>query len=70
LVLLGAAALTAVLLADVSGLSRGEVERIWLPWAFWLVAATALLPGRHASRWLLAQAVVALAVNHLLVPPW
>jgi hypothetical protein len=31
--LLVGAALTAVLLADVSGLSKAEVERIWLPFA-------------------------------------
>lgn len=64
------AALVAVLVADVSGLSRGETERIWLPFAMWLVPAAGMLPPRHARWWLLAQAVVALAVNHLLTPPW
>lgn len=70
LVALCGAALAAVLVADVSGLSRGEAERIWLPFAVWLVAAAGLLPARSARRWLLAQAAVALTVNHLLVPPW
>lgn len=70
LVALCGAALTAVLLADLSGLSRGEAERIWLPFAVWLVAAAGLLPARSARWWLFAQAAVALAVNHLLVPPW
>jgi methylthioxylose transferase len=64
------AALLAVLVADLTGLSRGETERIWLPFAMWLVPAAGLLPARHARWWLLAQALVALAVNHLLIPPW
>jgi methylthioxylose transferase len=67
---LSGAALLAVLAADLSGLSRGESERIWLPFAMWLVAAAGLLPARHVRWWLAAQAVVALAVNHLLAPPW
>jgi hypothetical protein len=41
-----------------------------LPFATWLIPTSAFLPARHARWWLLAQAVVALAVNHLLNPPW
>jgi hypothetical protein len=67
---LACAGLLAALLADLSGMSRGESERIWLPFAIWLIPTTALLPARHARWWLLAQAVVALTVNHLLNPPW
>src|SRR5262249_29866568 len=48
LVLLCAAAGSAVLLADLSGLSKAEVERIWLPFAVWLIAAAGLLPVRQA----------------------
>nr|MDQ3765651.1 hypothetical protein [Actinomycetota bacterium] len=70
LVLLCGAAALAVLIADLSGLSKAEVERIWLPFAVWLVAATALLPARQARWWLGAQAVVALVVNHLLLTTW
>ncbi|MGH3796447.1 MAG: hypothetical protein ACRDSP_16330 [Pseudonocardiaceae bacterium] len=70
LVLLCGAALLAVLLADLSGLSKAEVERIWLPFAVWLVAAAGLLPARHQRWWLAAQALVALAVNHLLLTGW
>ena len=66
--LLVIAALAAVLLADVSGLSKGEVERIWLPFAVWLVVPCALLP--RPGRWLAAQALLALAVNHLLLTVW
>jgi hypothetical protein len=64
------AAILAVLAADLSGLSKAEVERIWLPFAVWLVAAAALLPARHIRWWLGAQAAVALAVNHLLLTTW
>jgi hypothetical protein len=66
--LLTAAAAGAVLIADLSGMSKGEVERIWLPFAVWLVLPCALLPRRRA--WLFAQAVLALAVNHLLLTVW
>ncbi|HZS20949.1 MAG TPA: hypothetical protein VFA63_08170 [Pseudonocardiaceae bacterium] len=68
--LLCAGAAIAVLTADLSGLSKGEVERIWLPFAVWLIAATGLLPARHARWWLAAQVVLALGVNHLLLTTW
>jgi methylthioxylose transferase len=68
LALLAGAALAAILLADVSGMSKGEVERIWLPFAVWLVIPCALLP--RARYWLAAQAGLALAVNHLLLTVW
>jgi len=60
----------AVVVADLSGYSKGEVERTWLPFAVWLVAASAPLPPRHVRAWLAAQAGVALLVNHLLLTPW
>ena len=37
--LLVLAALAAVVVADLTGLSKAEVERIWLPFAVWLVVA-------------------------------
>ena len=37
-VLLPGAALLAILAADLSGYSKAEVERIWLPFAVWLLA--------------------------------
>ncbi len=64
------AAAAAVLTADLSGLSRAEVERIWLPLAVWLLAATARLPSHQVRGWLMAQAATALAVNHLLWTNW
>lgn len=67
---LALAALAAILLADLSGLSKAEVERIWLPFTVWLTAATALLPSGTRKPWLAAQAATALAVNHFLLTNW
>lgn len=61
-------ALVAILVADLSGMSKAETERIWLPFALWLLPACALLPRPRA--WLAAQAVLALLVNHLLLTGW
>jgi hypothetical protein len=68
--LLVAAAAAAVLVADITGLSKAEVERIWLPFGEWLIVACVLLPRRHHTWWLSAQAVLALAVNSLLFTLW
>lgn len=65
-VTLAAAAAVAILAADLSGLSKAEVERIWLPFTVWLVV---LVPDRRRT-WPAAQAVTALAVNHLLLTNW
>jgi hypothetical protein len=68
--LLVGAVLLAVAAADVSGLSKAEVERIWLPFGTWAVLACAVLPPRSARWWLLAQAALAIAVNSLLATVW
>ncbi|MDG4820867.1 hypothetical protein O7635_03245 [Asanoa sp. WMMD1127] len=65
-VLLALAGALAVVGADLSGMSKAEVERIWLPFAVWALAAVALLPARTHRWWLAGQALTALAVNHLL----
>lgn len=70
LLLLTGAAVLAILLADVTGLSKAEVERIWLPFTVWLVPAAALLPASTRRWWLAAQALTALAVNHLVLTNW
>ncbi|MEV7995429.1 hypothetical protein AB0O67_27090 [Streptomyces sp. NPDC086077] len=62
------AALVAAIAADLSGMSKAETERIWLPFALWLLAAGAYLP--RPRGWLVAQATVALLVNHLLWTGW
>lgn len=68
LALLVFSALLALLIADLSGMSKAETERIWLPFAFWLLPACALLPGPRA--WLAGQAVLALLLNHLVLTWW
>jgi hypothetical protein len=70
LLLIGVAAVLTILFADLSGLSKAETERIWLPFAVWLLPMTALLPVRGRRWWLAAQAVTALAVNHFLLTNW
>ncbi|MFC9682399.1 hypothetical protein [Streptomyces sp. NPDC056948] len=68
LALLVSAALLALLVADLSGMSKAETERIWLPFAGWLLPACAFLPRPRA--WLTAQALLALLLNHLLFTGW
>jgi hypothetical protein len=70
ILLLVLSALIIIMMADVSGLSKAETERIWLPFGVWLLCATALLPQPSRRWWLAAQAVVALVVNHLLLTFW
>lgn len=64
-------ALAAVAVADVSGMSKGEVERIWLPFAMWMLVACAPLARSPRSRaWLGSQALVAVAVQVGVRTPW
>ena len=59
-----------VLLADVSQMSKAEVERIWLPFVPWLLVACALLPERWRRAGVAIQVLVALLVQHLLFTGW
>ncbi|WP_454198310.1 hypothetical protein [Nocardia sp. Marseille-Q1738] len=68
--LLVAAALCAILAADVSGLSKAETERIWLPFDMWLLVATAFLPRSSARAWLAVQALGTLLLVHLILTNW
>ena len=72
ILLLAGGAAAAVLLANLSGMSKGEVERIWLPFVPWLLLATASLPARlGATRcWLTAQALCAVAIQVGVRTPW
>ena len=56
-------ALAAVAVADLSGLSKGEVERIWLPFVPWITLAAASLPTAGTRLMLAAQSSVALAIQ-------
>jgi hypothetical protein len=60
------AALLAVAVSALSGLSRGETERIWLPFAPWLVLAA----GGLGRGWLGAQAGLGLALQLGVRSPW
>ncbi|WP_165949611.1 hypothetical protein [Micromonospora sp. KC207] len=64
------AATAAIVAADLSGYSKAEVERIWLPFTAWLMAGAALIPPADRRRWLAVQAGVALTINHLLLTTW
>jgi hypothetical protein len=64
------AAAAAIVAADLSGYSKAEVERIWLPFAVWLTAGAALIPPADRRVWLAVQAAVALTVNHLVLTVW
>jgi methylthioxylose transferase len=70
--LLVGAALTAVAIANLSGMSKGEVERIWLPFVPWVLLAAAPLPrDPRATRVLLGgQAAVAIGVQVGVRTPW
>ena len=63
-------ALLAIVVADLSQLSKAETERIWLPFTVWLVASAALLPPRSARWWLELNVIGALAINHLILTNW
>ncbi|HJQ43579.1 MAG TPA: hypothetical protein VJ831_10875, partial [Jatrophihabitantaceae bacterium] len=64
------AALVAVLLADLSLMSKAEVQRIWLPFVPWLLLGTALLPGRWRRLALGGQLAFAVVLQSLLTTRW
>lgn len=70
IVLLTCAASAALVLADASGMSKAEVERIWLPFVPWLLVGCALLPQRWRRRGLFLQVGLALLVQHLFFTGW
>lgn len=67
--LLGSVVLAVVVL-DLSGVTRGEVERIWLPFAPWLMLAATALPSGHVRRWLAVQVATALLVQGAVKLLW
>ena len=67
---LAGAGVVMVLLADVSQMSKAEVERIWLPFVPWLLISCALLPERWRRVGVVVQVVFALVVQHLLFTGW
>ncbi len=67
---LALSALAAVLVADLSGLSKAETERIWLPFAFLVITGVALLPKRSARAGLALSLVLTALIAHLIWTPW
>ena len=67
---LAMAALLAITIADLSRMSKAEVERIWLPFVPWLTLSMALLPGGWRRWGLGLQVVTALLVQHLMYTSW
>jgi len=67
--LLVGAALASLALADLSGLSRGETERIWLVFIPWIGLATAALVTQRRG-WLAAQVALAIALQVGVRSPW
>lgn len=60
----------AAVIADLSGLTKAETERIWLSYGVIAFSGLALLRGR-AARWaLLGSAGTAIVVNHLFATGW
>lgn len=66
---LAAAALLSLLVLTTSGITRLETERIWLPFAPWLVLLTSTL-ARGSRGWLLLNASCALAFQLLVYDVW
>jgi hypothetical protein len=68
------AALAAIAIADVSGMSKAEVERIWLPFAPWVLVATAAFVIARRPRTvrllLVAQVVTAVGIQAFVRSPW
>jgi len=69
-VLLGCAAVVTLVVADLSRMSKAEVERMWRPISPWLLVGCALLPIRWQRPGLALQVGFALTVQHLLFTPW
>jgi hypothetical protein len=68
--LLSLSGVLAALVADLSGLSKAETERIWLLFGVIAYSGLALLRGRSATWALSMSAAWALLVNHLLNTGW
>ncbi|HSF97670.1 MAG TPA: hypothetical protein VLA55_03165, partial [Ornithinibacter sp.] len=65
-----AAGVTMVAVADLSMMSKAEVERIWLPFLPWLLLSTLWLPHRW-QRWALTvQGTAALVLQHVIRTVW
>ncbi|WP_407342777.1 hypothetical protein [Pengzhenrongella phosphoraccumulans] len=67
---LAAAGFAMVIVADLTLLSKAEVERIWLPFIGWMMLSCAYLPERWRRPGLALQVGFAITVQHLLRTAW
>src|SRR5699024_12311564 len=65
-----AAAMATFIISTLYGMGKDEVERIWLPFTFWILAIPAFLPRRWQRPLLVSQVVLALVVQTLLLTRW
>lgn len=70
LAVLGCAGLLTIAAATATGMSKAEVERVWLPFTLWIVMLPALLPRRWHGWLIASQLLTALLVQHLLLTRW
>lgn len=63
-------ALFGLAVAEVSGLSKGEVERIWLPLVPFLTVAAAAIPLRWQRPALAVQLASGVVLAAIFVSPW
>lgn len=68
--LLTGGALAAVAIANLTGLSKGEVERIWLLFTPWVIAATGDLKHEWSRSLLAVQATFGLVVAAVVQTKW
>jgi hypothetical protein len=64
------AGLAMVAVANLSLMSKAEVERIWLPFVPWLMLSVVWLPQRWHRWGLVAQGVAALLLQHVIRTLW
>ncbi len=64
------AGVAMVAVADLSLMSKAEVERIWLPFLPWLLLSVVWLPERWRRWGLLAQGVAAIVLQHGIRTEW
>lgn len=65
-----AAGVAMVAVADLSLMSKGEVERIWLPFLPWLLLSVVWLPEGWRRWGLVTQGVAALVLQHVIHTVW
>ncbi|MGB3185844.1 MAG: hypothetical protein WBG36_14905 [Ornithinimicrobium sp.] len=68
--LLAGAAVLIIVAADLSRMSKSEVERIWLPFIPWLTLSLVLLPPKWRTPALAVQVATALIVETLMYTSW